>query len=549
MTQTNPFPPGAALVAYLRDSGGEDQDLSVEQQETAIRAWCEERGYRLTHTFRDTRSGTSTVGRSGFEQMIRHFSAKKPAPEAGLVLWRYNRFARDLDDAQYFKAALRRRGYTLHAIQDPIPEGSAGRAIEFFIDWMADKFSEDLSVDVRRGLHHLAEQHGALGGTPPRGFRREPIDLGKHRDGSPHIVHRWVPDENTWETCRLAWTMRAQGASYSEIHQKTRLFGSKNSYNGFYRNRIYLGELKIGDQVLKNYCEPLIDQATWDAVQEISRKRTKAATASEPDNIRRRTSPYILSGLAYCTTCGSLLTSITVRPARGEPRNYYQCLGVGRYQCTAHLLPKAPLEQAVIDKLTEDILTPPYIQAILDEQRTARADESISTAARRAEIARQLRAIRLKITNITDAIAEGGQSRALLNRLSDLENDETNRQSELDQIDAWLKTAPINFTPERLERFTTNLRFILNHADLDAKRKILRGLVARVDVIRTGKAIHGQITIYTPTDDLVAMLAAIPSLDDLTGPDPPVYAIAPPPSGGTIRLHTIPINTQIKRRS
>jgi DNA invertase Pin-like site-specific DNA recombinase len=49
-------------AAYLRDSGGEEQELSIEQQEKEIRAWCLEKGYILTAIFKDeARPGSSTV--------------------------------------------------------------------------------------------------------------------------------------------------------------------------------------------------------------------------------------------------------------------------------------------------------------------------------------------------------------------------------------------------------------------------------------------------------------------------------------------------------
>jgi hypothetical protein len=41
---TVPFPAGKRLVAYLRDSGGERQELSIPQQEEKLAAWCRDKG-------------------------------------------------------------------------------------------------------------------------------------------------------------------------------------------------------------------------------------------------------------------------------------------------------------------------------------------------------------------------------------------------------------------------------------------------------------------------------------------------------------------------
>ena len=52
----SPFPSGAHLTAYLRDSEGEEQDLSVEQQENVITSWAEENHYILALIFKHAAS-------------------------------------------------------------------------------------------------------------------------------------------------------------------------------------------------------------------------------------------------------------------------------------------------------------------------------------------------------------------------------------------------------------------------------------------------------------------------------------------------------------
>ncbi len=46
------------------------------------------------------RPGSSIVGRDAFKRMMAHFRAPG-CNEAGLVIWKYSRFARDVDDAQF----------------------------------------------------------------------------------------------------------------------------------------------------------------------------------------------------------------------------------------------------------------------------------------------------------------------------------------------------------------------------------------------------------------------------------------------------------------
>jgi DNA invertase Pin-like site-specific DNA recombinase len=270
----NIFPPNTLVCAYLRDSGGMDQDLSIDQQESEVRAWCANNGLILSNIFRDVAiSGSSTISRQGFLEMINHFHGN--CPERGLVIWRFSRFARDVDDAQFFKADLRRRGYEIYSIKDQIPDGSTGRLLEAVLDWANERFLEDLSADVRRGQQHLFTQYGALGGYPPPGFVREPFEIGTRRDGRPHMVARWIPDPDPdiRAIIRLAWQMRADGATGADVDRQTHLYQTVRGYYRFFCNALYKGELRFSDHIFPHYCEPIVDEVTWHRVQRWRRNK------------------------------------------------------------------------------------------------------------------------------------------------------------------------------------------------------------------------------------------------------------------------------------
>lgn len=141
-----PFLPESRVVAYLRDSGHEEQDLSIAQQESVIREYCMANGLLLIRIFADYAApGSSTVGRTQFLDMIDFFRSRE-CPAKGLIIWKYNRFARSMDDAQFYKADLRRRGYIIHSLNDSVPEGLDGRLFEAAVDWMNARYLEDMRI-------------------------------------------------------------------------------------------------------------------------------------------------------------------------------------------------------------------------------------------------------------------------------------------------------------------------------------------------------------------------------------------------------------------
>ena len=136
---------------------------------------------------------------------------KCPSVE-GIIFWSLSRLARDQLDSQFMKADLRRRGYVLHSMTDDVPDGEFALVVEALIDWKNERYLKDLSRDVKRGFHDLAEQGFAPGGFPPRGYLLVKEQIGFKRNGKPHVeghaccvsLHRVLIQALTLMECRYA---------------------------------------------------------------------------------------------------------------------------------------------------------------------------------------------------------------------------------------------------------------------------------------------------------------------------------------------------------
>jgi DNA invertase Pin-like site-specific DNA recombinase len=493
-----PFPPGASLNAYCRDSGGDSQDLSVPQQESAIRTWCADHGFILVHIFYDmARPGSSVIGRQGFQDMMHHFRSPL-CQEAGLVIWSYSRFARSTDDSQFFRADLRRRGYLLYSLTDPIPDGPVGRFIEAAIDWKSEQFLEDLSRDVKRGLHDLVLTHRAVPGTPPRGFTRQPLEIGRRRDGRPRVVHRWVPDPDLSPLVRLAFQMRFEGHSLQEINTATRLYGSLNSYKTFFTNPLYKGELRYADLIIPDYCPPVVEPDLWEAVQGIIHQYARRSHLRTELNPRRVASSYLLSGLSYCARCGSPHYGLTARQPSGDYYRRYACTRSKRNRdCDAKPIPANILETAVLDDLRTRILDPDHLDqlrlVVLDGLQARRSQVDTS----RQALHKDLASVRRQIARVTAAIADAGHSRALLDKLQTLENEEGELLAGIARLDA-SREDPRQVQTLDHAALSDELRRRLEAEDPHELRHILRGIIQRILADRDGTLVTGEIIYYYP---------------------------------------------------
>lgn len=183
------LPPGSTVWAYLRDSGGENQDRSINRQLEAIQAYCAQYRLELVRVFKDeARSGTTTAGRDDFHRMIAQSDQDRDNP-TGLLLWSFSRFGRNLDDATYYKSRLRRNDIIIHSLTDQIPEGPYSRFVETLVDISNEERSRQTSIDAKDGLRSMVMQ-GAVPGTPPRGFRRVAITTTNVRTGEHRKNHR-----------------------------------------------------------------------------------------------------------------------------------------------------------------------------------------------------------------------------------------------------------------------------------------------------------------------------------------------------------------------
>ena len=492
-----PFSPGDSVFGYGRDSGGDEQDLSVTQQEQALRDWCAQNGLILTCFYKDeARKGSSTIGRNELQSML--YAFRHGCAERGVIVWKYNRFARSVDNAQFMRAEIRTLGYVFYSITDNVPDGPMGRLFEAAIDFKDEQYLLDLSTDIKRALHDLVRLYGCVPGKPPTGFIRQPVDLGLHRNGLPHIAHRWIPDPDLAPRILQAFELRANKHSLRGILKETRLPLAVSSLKTFFSNPIYTGILEFGDLTLPAYCEPIVPRSVWDAVQIVQQNYQHRHHLTSPSNHPRRlNSRFLLSGLCFCALCDHHITGHSSHQRNGHVVDTYICKGRDHSQaCKAERIPKADLERLVISTLREYILDPKVLAAAYESNVQSQASLLAEGATQRKQLTKDLQVIKYKLNNIADAISQNGTSLTLNQRLSKLETERVAIESSLSNI-ASHSSAPIpKYTDDQIKALLARVETIFAGADLPTQRSILHAFIDRITVQREKNKLHGIIYYY-----------------------------------------------------
>jgi site-specific DNA recombinase len=483
--------PGSCVVAYVRDSGGNKQELSVIQQKKRIEEYCQNHGFILIKIFEDlARSGTSTNRRDDFEHMLEY--CRQGNGIDGLILWNMSRFARNVDDAQYYKSDLRRRGIVIQSVKDEIPEGRHSHMVEVMIDVSAEEESDRKSEDSIRGLSERTEAgYVPGGGTPPRGYRATREIISYYRDGSPRIGTKWEIDSETGPLVTLAFQMRAQGRSINEIMKSPcgALYKTKGCWTTFFRNKSYLGIGKCGQTAVPDHHPALVDQALWDAVREVQERVHK----NKPGNLlhpKRYHSPSLLSGIAVCIHCGTpIIREVSgAKSSKGGKWISYVCgkkRNTGNWgNCEGRQIQAANADRAIINAVLRIILQNDYATELINQVRSEILNNT--DAQRQENTTRQaLSNCEKAISRLLDTI-ESSDSAMAKERLKERESERARLQFDLSVFESRRQVAEIDISPEALALTLAAWRGDIEEArdrgDIRRLQNLLRRFVTKIEL-------------------------------------------------------------------
>ncbi len=305
-------------ACYIRVSTDKQEELSPASQLKEIKKWAKENGYILTSEYifmeHEGVSGRSADKRQEFQRMIA-IAKTKPKPFDAIILWKFSRFARNQEEATFYKGLLRKKlGIDVISISEPILEGMFGRLIEMIIEWFDEYYSVNLAGEVMRGMIEKA-QRGGYQNTPPFGYT-------PNKDtGVPDIV----PEQA--QVVRIIFDMAADMTnSYYDICQHLNSSGLYTRHGCVWRqkelkyllqNPFYIGKIRWNFRpqnchtpkdesehiIVDGAHTPIISQEQFDLVQDVLKKRAARVKA----NTRPSSTKHWLSGLVKCSNCGGTL--------------------------------------------------------------------------------------------------------------------------------------------------------------------------------------------------------------------------------------------------
>src|SRR6267142_1347246 len=240
----------------------------------------------------------------------------------------------------------------------------------------------------------------------------------------------------------------------------------------------------------------IVSDELWDAAHAALDRRAsvfvphiRAVSESEPIPQLTPPSPYLLSGLARCTSCGGPI--IAMSRHHGRRRGYfYGCANNwkrGPAICPNNFrLPQAVLDEAVLDAMIQ-ALDAELVEAAVAQAFARLTETAAETADRRPMLESEITEVRRREQRLAEAISQGAPGDAAPEALlSALRVEETRRKSLEEQLAALPQpTAVVSIDRDDVSRElrarADDVRGVLHRQGLQARETLQNLLVDRVD--------------------------------------------------------------------
>ena len=478
----------AALYARV-SSDKQDVDLSISAQLRALRDYAVRNGYQVIREFVDEAETGRTTARPAFREMIS--LARRPnKPFEQILVWKYSRFARSREDSILYKAMLKKAGIQVVSINEPFDDTPTGRLLEAIIESLDEFYSDNLGEEVTRGMRESAARGFYLSSRPPYGYRKIKVADGNKERTKLEIE----PAEASIVADIFDGIINGKGLIeiVRELNAKG-IPGPKGKgwgKTGVYiilTNEIYTGVFVWGKNSKRsnepvrteNVCSPIIDRETFLKVQTLMKERM-------PKRIhpRRASSPFLLSGIAYCGYCGKALVG---KYAKNGEFAYYVCGTLdkkGSGSCPAKYLNTDKFESMVIQQLREHILTPENLINLV-HMVNEEMDSAMQSYQDELElISGTIMDINHRLERLYDAIETGKLNLDdVVVRIRDLRQRQEQLQARRIEIESQMSDRTVELADlETVSCYVDDLHYLLKEGTLAERRAFIRSFIKEVRV-------------------------------------------------------------------
>ena len=300
------------LYARKSTEDEERQVMSIEAQLTELAEFAKRENIEITETFIESKSAKKP-GREIFNEMMGKVQESKEP--VGLIAWHPDRLARNsIDGGQIIYIIDTQKIVSLRFPTfwfEPTPQGLFMLQVAF---GQSKYYSDNLSENVKRGVRQKLRR-GEWPTKAPFGYLNNPKTRNIEPDPFKGKIIQKIFNEFSTNNFTLE-SMSARLSFWGAVSGSGKPL-VKSTIQAILSNKAYLGIIEHKGESYEGNFTPLVDLATFEAVQKILKSRARPRKKKQGHN-------FPLTGLLTCGECGAAITAQYAHGFGGTYR-YYRC--------------------------------------------------------------------------------------------------------------------------------------------------------------------------------------------------------------------------------
>lgn len=477
-----------------------EENTSIAVQQEVCRKLAAERGWKMYHEYVDPgASGRSEKGRPQFSAMMQTALTPDP-PFTEIIVYEHSRFFRNVGESEVARVKLALNGVHVHSVMQPIEDdgllGSLAITIQAAVD---EQHSKMTALKVRSGMRARAEEGFFPGGSVPLGYK---LEFAEKR--GTKIKHRLAVDPDHAPVVRMIFDLYLQGLGIKAITTKLnadkvpRRSGGKwySSTVGYIlRTQTYVGrhvyrptdwrtkKTVHRSEWIEIPCPSILDESTFQNVQRLLSERDPHMTPP-----RETTSDVLLKKVARCGSCRSSLQAATGTGRNGTVYEYYKCAAkLHTGFCPGGnptSIPRALLDDLVIGKVADDLLTPERVREIVAKAAQMQSDVRQMASANIEQLKRQLTTAKRKQNNLWELAGDLGikAREGFLAKLDAVQEEAVGLERQIAVQERLVASSIRTLSNAEAQEQAAKMRNLLLTADIKKKQRFVRAVIESVIV-------------------------------------------------------------------
>ena len=414
----------AAMYPRLsREDGDNVESESIVNQKDFIRNYVSKQDdiILIDYDYSDDGYTGGNFDRPGWNKLMKDIEDKKIDT---IITKDLSRMGRDyISMGEYIERIFPEKGIRYIAINDDVDTLYETPGLDFlqFKLVFNDYYLKDTSKKIKKTMRSKKEQGQYTGWKGIYGYKRDPNDKHKlivDEEVRNIVIRMFNLAKQGYGTRGIADIFTKEGipnpSTYANLIRGTKTqtsnFWCPRTIDELLQNPTYIGHLTQGRRkkvsykskkeirvpkedwiIIKNTHEPIIDEETFNTVQDLLQKNK-----NDPQN----KNDHLLKGFLYCKECGH---SIGINTSSDKKRKYCVCCYYTAHSkfglCTPHSMNYDKLETAVLEELRK--MCKEYIDVTTFESKV---NEEKRKNNQQDKLKRELSKIDLKINQVNNYI-------------------------------------------------------------------------------------------------------------------------------------------------